>query len=87
MSHIAALPVIFPERREIAWKIVFPEDGDVTAFLRRFHGDLTATLVFLWSSMAFLRRSTWRLLALSLRFHGNGIYILLCNAAQTTDHI
>ena len=59
LSHQAALPLwckallFFPERRGIAWKFVFfPEDGDVTAYSRRFHGDLTATLAFLRSSRA-----------------------------------
>ena len=40
------------------------------AMSRRSHGDLMATLSFLRSSMAFLRRSSWRLHALSLCSHG-----------------
>ena len=50
--------LIFSERREIAGKFVI--------FVRRwrFHGVLTTSLVFLRSSMAFIRHSTWWLPAL-----------------------
>ena len=55
--------LIFIARREIV--IILAK----TVKLRRFHGVLTAILAFLRSSMAFQRRSSWRLPALSRRFH------------------
>ena len=61
--------------------ICFPED--VAVFSRHFNGDLMATLAFLRSSMTFLRRSSWRLLALSLRSHGASTACIELHGART----
>ena len=66
LSHLAAFPlrlqgvVNFPRAPWDSMETFFPEDGDVTAFSWRFHGDLTATMAFLRSYMAFIRCSSWR---------------------------